>query len=487
MRKLILAIDQGTSSSRVILFDLDGEIVHKFQRELKCSYPQNTWVEQDANLIWQDCYAMCLEAIHYAASNNCDIHSMGITNQRETVVFFDKQSQQALAPAIVWQDRRTDDFCKKLIENGHSDRVRQRSGLIIDAYFSASKINWGLSHIEAVQQAHRQQRLAVGTIDSWLLFKLSGGKLHATDSSNASRTMLFDIVKHKWCDDLLELFDVPLEILPRVLNSIDDYGSTAVDLFPTVLPINALIGDQQSATIGQGCLSIGDSRCTLGTGSFAMHNLGTKFSLNDGGLLTTILFSHNDVITYASEGSVFSSGSTLQWLRDSLNILDTASDSERIARSIDDSGGVYFVPAFSGLGSPHWQPQARAMLCGMSSKTTKNEIVRAALESVSYQCHDLFAHLTPQELKIDGGMAANDWLLQNIADILGCDILRPANIEATAWGAARCAGESLGLLKPSSDGTINYDRFRPLMSLAERKRLIDGWHAAVSSCINHNV
>ncbi|MDG2309984.1 MAG: FGGY-family carbohydrate kinase, partial [Planctomycetota bacterium] len=318
------------------------------------------------------------------------------------------------------------------------------------------------------------------------LYKLTHGKLHATDSSNASRTMLFDIVEHRWCEELLALFDVPQEILPRVMNSIDDYGSTADGLFDITIPIRALIGDQQSAAIGQNCLAKGDGKCTLGTGAFAIQNIGDVFRPNDSGLLTTILFSYKGTITYATEGSIFSSGSTMQWLRDSLGILDNPRDSEEISASIDSTGGVYLVPAFSGLAAPHWAPDARAMMVGISSKTTHKEIVRAALEAVSYQCHDIFSGDLPESLKVDGGMSANDWLLQHLADILQCRVVRAANLEATAWGAARCAAIGHGLLDLTSDVTISGDIFTPTMKKDEQQQLLTGWYAAVESCIKLN-
>ena len=486
MRGAILAIDQGTTSSRVVLFGLDGAVLQLFQHEFPSSYPQSGWVEQDANAIWNDVFRLCSEAIAYASLNDLRIDSMGITNQRETVVFFDKATQLALSPAIVWQDRRTTEACRKLIDAGHSEFVKQRTGLVIDPYFSASKIAWGLKHDRKVQEALANQNLGVATIDSWLLYKLTHGKLHATDSSNASRTMLFDIVKHRWCKELLALFDVPQEILPRVMNSIDDYGSTADGLFDITIPICALIGDQQSAAIGQNCLTKGDGKCTLGTGAFAIQNIGDAFLPNDNGLLTTILFSYKGTITYATEGSIFSSGSTMQWLRDSLGILEHTHDSEEIAASINSTGGVYLVPAFNGLAAPHWNPDARAMMIGISSKTTRKEIVRAALEAVSYQCHDIFSGEFPEELKVDGGMAANDWLLQHLADILQCRVVRPSNLEATAWGAARCAAIGHGLLNIISDATISGDSFTPTMKKDERQQLLTGWHAAVDSCIKLN-
>lgn len=486
MKKVILAIDQGTTSSRVILFGFDGQVHKTFQREFACSYPKSGWVEQDANLIWNDVFELCTAAIAHAQKESYTIESIGIANQRETIVFFDKTTQRALAPTIVWQDRRTADICDKLNRSGYADLVKQRTGLVIDPYFSATKIAWGIQNNDLVRQALTANNLYVGTIDSWLLYKLSGGKMHATDSSNASRTMLFDIVKHRWCDELLSLFDVPHEILPQVMNSIDDYGSTAEGLFDLCLPIRTLIGDQQAATIGQGCLHKGDSKCTLGTGAFAMQNIGDSFSPNDNGWLTTILYSQNSNIVYATEGSIFSSGSTMQWLRDSLGIIDHAKDSEKIAASISNTGGVYLVPAFSGLAAPHWQANARAMLVGISGKTTKKEIIRAALEAVSYQCNDLFAGSTPDELKVDGSMAANDWLLQHLADILQCRVVRPSNLEATAWGAARCAASSHGSSIDSSHITMGSEQFIPKMPPDERQQLLEGWHAAVNSCIQLN-
>lgn len=486
MRDAILAIDQGTTSSRVILFGLGGEVLQSFQHEFASSYPQSGWVEQDANSIWDDVFRLCSEAVTYARLNDLRIDSMGITNQRETVVFFDKTTQLALSSAIVWQDRRTAEACQKLIDAGRSEFVKQRTGLVIDPYFSASKIEWGLKHDSKVQEALANQNLGVATIDSWLLYKLTHGKLHATDSSNASRTMLFDIVEHRWCEELLALFDVPQEILPRVMNSIDDYGSTADGLFDITIPIRALIGDQQSAAIGQNCLAKGDGKCTLGTGAFAIQNIGDVFRPNDSGLLTTILFSYKGTITYATEGSIFSSGSTMQWLRDSLGILDNPRDSEEISASIDSTGGVYLVPAFSGLAAPHWAPDARAMMVGISSKTTHKEIVRAALEAVSYQCHDIFSGDLPESLKVDGGMSANDWLLQHLADILQCRVVRAANLEATAWGAARCAAIGHGLLNLTSDVTISGDIFTPTMKKDEQQQLLTGWYAAVESCIKLN-
>ena len=486
MRDAILAIDQGTTSSRVVLFGLDGEVLQFFQHEFASSYPQSGWVEQDANSIWEDVFRLCSEAVAYAGLNDLRIDSMGITNQRETVVFFDKTTQLALSPAIVWQDRRTAEACRNLIDDGHSEFIKQHTGLVIDPYFSASKIEWALKYDIKVQEALANQNLGVATIDSWLLYKLTNGKLHATDSSNASRTMLFDIVEHRWCGKLLALFGVPREILPKVMNSIDDYGSTADGLFDINIPIRALIGDQQSAAIGQNCIAKGDGKCTLGTGTFAVQNIGNEFRISGNGLLTTILFSHKGTVTYATEGSIFSSGSTMQWLRDSLGIIDHPRDSEGISASINSTGGVYLVPAFSGLAAPHWNPDARAMMVGISSKTTRKEIVRAALEAVSYQCHDIFNGELPDELKVDGGMAANDWLLQHLADILQCHVVRPSNLEATAWGAARCAAIGHGLLDLISDATISGDIFTPTMQNDERQQLLTGWRAAVGSCIKLN-
>jgi glycerol kinase len=481
-----MAIDQGTTSSRVILFELNGEVVATFRREFSCFYPQSGWVEQDANAIWQDCFELCNDAFSYASEHNLEIASIGIANQRETVVFFDKETQQAICPAIVWQDRRTTSYCEQLIADGHSKLIRNKTGLVIDAYFSASKIRWGLKNNEDVKQALSEQRLAIGTIDSWLLFKLSGGAIHATDTSNASRTMLFDIGQQRWCNKLLELFEVPKSILPQVLNTVDDYQKTAISLFGQEVPIRALIGDQQAATIGQGCLNALDGKCTLGTGAFAMRNIGTDFSLADNGLLTTILFSRDGLTHFATEGSIFSSGSTIQWLRDSLKIVGSAPDTERIAASINDTGGVYFVPAFSGLGSPYWQPHARASISGMSGATTRAEIIRAALESVSYQCFDLFGGSPPKTLLVDGGMAANDWLLQHLADILQCTISRPTNLEATAWGAARCAGAKFGLLEELPSDTISADSFNPQMPTQLRDEYISEWHAAVAACLHND-
>ncbi|MDP6962636.1 MAG: glycerol kinase GlpK [Planctomycetota bacterium] len=484
MKQAVLALDQGTTSSRVILFDLCGHSIKSFQLEFSCSYPKNGWVEQDANQIWADCYALLGEALSYADSNSIEIISLGISNQRETTVFFDSATQEALCPAIVWQDRRTTDYCQRLKEDGNEEWVSAKTGLVIDPYFSASKIRWALHNIDSVKNAHAQGRLLVGTIDSWLLYKLSAGQIHATDSSNASRTMLLDITSNEWCRDLADLFEVPLSILPEVRDTIDDFGLTAEGLFSRQIAVRALIGDQQAATIGQGCLAVGEGKCTLGTGAFAMTNIGSDLTLANSNLLSTILYSRDGDLTYANEGSIFSCGSTMTWLRDSLGIISNTSDSERIAAGTSSNLGVYLVPAFSGLGTPHWESNARAIICGLSGAATQNEIIRAALESVSYQCLDLFGDSPPSTLNVDGGMSSNNWLLQNLADILQCNVRRAENLEATAWGAARCAASDLDLLNPVPDELNSGRLFSPQMDKSERDILISGWRQAVARCLH---
>jgi glycerol kinase len=447
----ILVIDEGTTSTRAMLFGPDGVCFGSEQRELTQHYPQPGWVEHDPEEIWTLSLA-CARPMVTEAGGADRIAAIGITNQRETILFWSRRTGRALGPAIVWQDRRTADLCRSLKEAGHEAEVQARTGLLLDPYFSGSKIAWALEHWPEVAQAGED--LMVGTVESWLVYRLTGG-LHVTDATNASRTALMDIGTGRWDAGLLDLWRVPLTALPRIVDCAGEVGSTKPEHFGSPIPITGMVGDQQAASIGQACLAPGDTKATFGTGAFILANTGQLQPVSDQRLLATVAWQLGGVRSYALEGSVFVAGSLVKWLRDELGIVGAAAETEELARSLADSGGVTIVPALSGLGAPHWEPDARASISGLSFATGRAHIARAALEAMSHQTHDLMEAFASDGaawgvLKIDGGMSANDWMAQDLADVTGLTVERPAFVETTALGrgdarrasAAGCSARS---------------------------------------------
>jgi len=482
---LILVLDEGTTSTRAMLFTASGEPRGMAQRELTQHYPRPGWVEHDAGEIWRTTFECAIEMVAHAGGAE-RIAAIGITNQRETVVAWDRATGEPLARALVWQDRRTAEFCTALREAGHEAAVREATGLLLDPYFSATKMRWLLDHERAVAAAARTGQLAFGTVESWLVFKLTGA--HLSDASNASRTLLLPLAGATWDDRLCELFGIPRAALPEVTDSAGPFGSTT--LFGAPIPICGLAGDQQAATIGQGCLAPGDTKATYGTGAFVLANQGEAVPHSRHRLLGTVLHQLGSKRHYALEGSVFVAGSFIKWLRDSLGFVESAAETEALARSVPDSGGVVVVPALSGLGAPHWRPEARGAITGLTFATTKAHIVRAALGAMAHQTHDLAAAFAADGapwtvLKIDGGMAANDWMAQDIADITGLPVVRPDFVETTALGAAMLAAVGAGLhpsLEAAARAMIGPERrFEPAMDAGTRKRRLDAWRAALAS------
>lgn len=446
----LLAIDQGTSSSRCIVYDRQARPVAVRQREIRQIYPRPGWVEQDPEEIWQTQAAVCRDAMRHMGLQPSDIDAIGITNQRETVVVWDRMTGKPIHNAIVWQDRRTADFCARLQADGREEWVQARTGLLIDPYFSATKIRWILDHVEGASERAERGELAFGTVDSWLVWNMTQGGLHITDVSNASRTLLFNIDTLSWDPELLGLFGIPEALLPEVRSSSECYGVTRDPSIGENIRIAAIAGDQQASLFGQLCVEPGMAKCTYGTGSFLVMNTGPEKITSRHRLLTTVAWKIGDEVAYALEGSVFVSGAAIQWLRDGLHLFNEAAESERLATSVDDNGGVYFVPAFTGLGAPYWDPSARGAILGLTRGTTAAHIARAALESVAYQVDDVVRTLSfdcgrpVSQLRIDGGMAANDFIAQFQADISALEVLRPVDFETTALGAAYLAGLAVG-------------------------------------------
>jgi glycerol kinase len=490
MANRILAIDQGTTSSRAIVFDQAGQPVANAQREFEQHYPKEGWVEHDPETIWQDTLAVCREALARAGQDAAAIAAIGITNQRETVVLWERASGRPVHRAIVWQDRRTADRCARLVADGHEALVGARTGLVIDPYFSATKLAWLLDEVPGTRAAAERGELAFGTIDSFLLWRLTSGKVHATDASNASRTMLYDIHRQDWDDDLLRLLDIPRAVLPEVVDSSALLGTTQANLFGAPLPIAGMAGDQQAATVGQACIRPGMIKSTYGTGCFALLNTGDTPVASRNRLLTTIAWRIGGKTTYALEGSIFVAGAAVQWLRDGLKLISHAHETEPLAAGIYDTGGVYVVPAFVGLGAPIWDPHARGTIVGLTRNTGIAEIVRATLEAVGYQTRDLMLAMhadlpdshTETALRVDGGMVANSWVCQFLADILDVPVERPVVTETTALGAAYLAGLAVGLypsLESLADVWQCERRFEPKMAATERHRLYAGWLDAI--------
>jgi glycerol kinase len=480
----ILVIDEGTTSTRAMLFAADGRSLGSCQCPLTQHYPAPGLVEHDATEIWNLTLACAQEMVSKAGGAD-KIAAIGITNQRETIVFWDKRTGEPLAPAIVWQDRRTADICADLKERGEEPVVQAKTGLLLDPYFSGSKIGWALKNWPQLKDAGAH--LAVGTIESYLVFRLTGG-LHVSDATNASRTALMAIGSSGWDDGLTHLFGVPRNILPEIVDCAGNIGTTLPDLFGGPIPICGMAGDQQAATIGQGCFAIGQTKATFGTGAFVLTQTGRTLRQSKNRLLSTVLYQLNGERNYALEGSVFVAGSLIQWLRDDLGLITHAADTEPLARSVPDNGGVYLVPALSGLGAPHWQPNARGAISGLSFSANKAHVARAALEAMAHQTHDLKTAFAADgadwgELRIDGGMVANDWMAQDLADMLAIDVERPAFIETTALGAAMLAGVGAGLYKSLEDAAVmrgGVTRFTPQLGAETRKTRLSGWADALA-------
>lgn len=490
MAAYILAIDQGTTSTRAIIFSKEGTPVAQHQLELKQHFPQDGWVEHDPEEIWQCTVTCCREAMAKAKLTAQQIAAIGISNQRETTVLWNKQTGKPIYKAIVWQDRRTTKLCQTLNQNASIAKlITDKTGLLLDPYFSGSKIAWILENVPEARELAEKNQLAFGTIDSFLLWHLTQGKSHATDATNASRTLLFNIHTQQWDEELLKIFNVPANILPEVLDNAANFGVATKDLFGAEIPITGMAGDQQAATVGQACFEAGMIKSTYGTGCFVVLNTGKQIVQSTNRLLSTMAYRINGEPTYALEGSIFVAGATVQWLRDALKLIQNASETQQIALNVKDNGGVYLVPAFTGLGAPYWDPQARGALLGLTRDSGVAHIVRAALEAVCYQTRDLMRamdgdiHATLTTLRVDGGMVANDWLLQFLADMLNLTVERPRCIETSALGAAYLAGLGAGVYTSLEEIAQLWQlnqRFEPKMNEAQRLKLYEGWQQAVS-------
>jgi len=485
----VLAIDQGTTSTRAIVFDKRARAVALARREFEQHYPASGWVEHDVEDIWRDTLAVVREAIQRSGVGITGVAALGITNQRETAVIWERASGKPIHRAIVWQDRRTAADCAALKAQGAEERVRAKTGLLLDPYFSATKVAWMLDHVAGARERAARGELAFGTIDTFLLWRLTGGRVHATDVTNASRTLLFDIHAQRWDDELLSLLRVPRALLPEVHDSSEIYGNTEPTLFGRPLPIGGIAGDQQAALIGQACFKPGMAKSTYGTGCFLLLNTGDVAVNSANRMLTTPAYRIGGRITYALEGSIFVAGAAVKWLRDGLKLIRDAAETAAAAAGVPDEHGVYLVPAFVGLGAPHWEPNARGLICGLTLNTSGAHLARAALESVAYQTLDLTDAMRrdgaqrAEAIRVDGGMAANDWFCQFLADVLDAKVERPVELETTARGAALLAGLASGLWANLDQAAGTWERaavFTPHMSAARREALIAGWRQAVS-------
>ena len=488
----ILALDQGTTSGRAIIFDHDGNVVAVGQKEFTQLYPQSGWVEHDPHEIWHSQIETAVEALANAKLTAADIAAVGITNQRETTIIWDRVTGEPIHNAIVWQDRRTSDICND-IRQSHADLIRWKTGLEVDAYFSASKIKWLLDNVRGAKQRATDGELLFGTVDTWLVWKLTNGKLHITDQSNASRTMLYNINTLDWDNELLNIFGIPHTILPHVRSSSEVYGEIETPNELKGIKIAGIAGDQQAALFGQACFDAGSTKNTYGTGCFMLQNVGTKPIASKNRLLSTVAWQVGSQTEYALEGSVFIGGAVIQWLRDSLGLIENSSDIEALAASAPDNGGVYFVPAFAGLGTPHWNQEARGLIIGLTRGTGRSHIARAAVESIAFQTADLLAAMRADsnaelaELRVDGGATRNNPLLQFQADILQIPIVRSKTVETTALGAAYLAGLAVGFWKDRSELREHWQadrRFEPQIRPAIATDLIERWHEAVSRSLN---
>ena len=488
MGKFIMALDAGTTSNRCILFNEKGEIASLSQKEFTQYFPKSGWVEHDATEIWLTQYSVASEALAKIGAKAEDIAAIGITNQRETTIVWDKETGEPIYHAIVWQDRRTADYCESLVNKGLTDTFRSKTGLVIDPYFSATKIRWLLENVEGARQKAESGKLLFGTVETWLIWKLTGGAVHITDYSNASRTMLYNIVDLKWDDDILKELNIPKCMLPEVRPSSEVYAKTMPDLFGGEITIAGAAGDQQAALFGQTCFNAGQAKNTYGTGCFLLMNTGEKPVFSKSGLVTTIAWGIDGKVEYALEGSIFVAGSAIQWLRDELRFMDSASDSEFFASKVKDTCGCYVVPAFTGLGAPYWDPYARGAIVGLSRGVNKYHVIRATLESLAYQTYDVLTAMETDsgmklsKLNVDGGASANNLLMQMQADIIQTEVNRPKCVETTAAGAAYLAGIAVGYWKSKEDVLSNISiekTFKPQISREEQEKKIAKWHKAV--------
>ena len=488
MPKYIMALDSGTTSNRCILFDQAGEICAVAQKEFTQIFPQPGWVEHDADEIFETQLSVARQALASIGANAADIAAIGITNQRETTILWNKHTGQPICNAIVWQCRRTTEICQRLQSRGLTQAIREKTGLVIDPYFSGTKIHWILENVPGAREMAEQGDLLFGTVETWLIWKLTGGKVHVTDYSNASRTMLFNINTLQWDEDILNWLDIPRSLLPVPMPSSCRYGLTEPQFFGAPIPISGAAGDQQAALFGQACFTPGDSKCTYGTGAFLLMNTGKKPILSNNGLVTTVAWGLNGEVNYALEGSIFVAGAAIQWLRDELHLIETAADSEYLAKRVPDTNGCYVVPAFTGLGAPYWDAYARGAIVGLTRGVNQNHIIRATLDSITYEIHDVLsameadAGIRLSSLKVDGGASANNYLMQTQADINSAPVDRPKCVETTAAGAAYLAGLAVGFWKNQAQlkAIRQTDRmFQPKLSGQERAGRLEGWKKAV--------
>ena len=489
MKTVILSIDQGTTSSRTLVFSPKGDILYSAQKEFPQIYPADGWVEHDPEAIWSTVLSTLQDAYAFAKKSGAKIAGIGITNQRETTLVWERKSGKPLYNAIVWQDRRTAEQCRKIKEKYAEADLAAKTGLLLDPYFSATKAAWILDHVDGARARAKAGELAFGTVDSFLIWRLTQGKTHATDATNASRTNVFNIHSQDWDEELLTLFDVPPSILPEVKDCADDYGLCTV--LDEDIPILGVAGDQQAAAIGQNCFIKGDIKSTYGTGCFVILNTGAECITSKNRLLSTVCYRLNGKTSYALEGSIFMAGAAVQWLRDGIQIIEHAAETEAMCESLESNAGVYLVPAFTGLGAPHWDPEARGAIFGLTRDTGRAHIARATVESVCYQTSDLFKAMsedgvTPTSLRVDGGMVHNSWMVQHLANVLGIPVDRPKVLETTALGAAYLVGLQAGIYTSLNDVRENWqiDRaFEPNMETAERDKLLTGWNAAVGKVL----
>ncbi|MFT6335532.1 MAG: glycerol kinase [Halioglobus sp.] len=488
--KYIISLDQGTTSSRALIIDSNGKIINKAQKEFKQIFLNDGWVEHDPQEIWGSQIGMLAEVLSTASVSAKEIAAIGITNQRETTIVWDRKSGKAIYNAIVWQDRRTANYCDKLKEDGHAEMIRAKTGLVLDAYFSGTKVKWILDNVQGARAKAEAGDLAFGTVDSWLIWNLTKGEKHYTDVTNASRTLLYDIHKMDWDDEILELLDIPKSMLPAVRPCSSDFGLANIN--GTSVPIGGVAGDQHAALFGQMCTEEGMGKCTYGTGCFAMLNTGSEIVESKHNLLSTIAWQIGDQVTYALEGSVFIGGAVIQWLRDGLKMIDNASEIEALANTESDNGGVYFVPAFVGIGAPYWDQYARGMMIGLGRNTTKGHIAKAAQEAIAYQVNDLVTAMEKDmggalvELRVDGGASANNSMMQFQSDVLDTNLVRPTELETTALGAAYFAGLKVGYWKSTNEIKSFYteDRqFEPNGDEMLLEKQVAKWHKAVDRCL----
>ena len=491
MKKFIVSIDQGTTSSRVVLFDTKGNIKFISQHEFKQYFPRNGWVEHNPNEIWSTTLKALKQVIKKAKSLKGNILTIGITNQRETTILWNKKTGKPIYNAIVWQDRRTQEYCKSLKNKNYENTFRKKTGLFIDPYFSATKIKWILDNVKVSKKLLKTNNLLFGTVDTFLIWKLTKGKQHLTEATNASRTMLFNINNNKWDNEILQKLKIPRSILPEVKNSADNFGKTDKRVTGKEIPISAVLGDQQAAAVGQACFEKGSIKSTYGTGAFVIMNTGSKKINSKNKLLTTICYRLNNKTTYALEGSIFIAGAGVQWLRDKIKLINNAYETEKIAKSTKSNNEVYVVPAFSGIGAPYWRPDARGLITGLTRDSDWKTLVRATVESVAYQSYDLFYSmnkdgLKPRIVKIDGGMVANNWFSQFLADVINLKVIRPKVLETTALGAALFAGYQVGEFKSLNQIKNTWKKdtaFKPKINKKLRNHILHGWKQAIKKTL----